>query len=741
LQSPRSALAWQERTTDGGVAGSDRSPRHQRSNGACIARLNNSSTAAPDNNDNSIEMIRAVDRYTAVYATAERVIELVEGGYEFRDIAILCGDRGKYEKILQNVFDRKGIPVFVDTEIDILSHPLTELVRAALEIVVKGWGFDGVFRFLIILLTKVAQETIDTMENYALANGVFLPNTYRHRYPLKCEVAESGRLQLLDAMKPFEKKRGDSKDTVKNHAKRVFEMLYGLDVPGVLLKWYDAQMQNGDPETARLHGQIWPKLCEVFDKLVEILGDEKVTLKTFAATLDAGLCQVGLGRIPPTTNQIVLGDIGRSRYPKIHAMLVLGANEGVLMPTPTQSGLLTDYERKILRNSGTEIAPDNLLRVSEMNYNLQNALAQPSERLIFIYAEAEPSGKPLKPAQIIGQIKKAFPAVKTTAAASVSEFPAEGSVFFEPLNLSTETTNELYGKTIFTAATRLEAFAKCPFAYFMNYVLRARPRKQYEVLPADLGSLFHDVIADFTKQAGDFNLPREKVNFMINELIDGLELEDSIFHGTARNKYILEKVRRVAAASCYALCQQMRNNEYKPVMVEHEIHAKIPIANGKTLALTGRVDRVDISDLEKIKIIDYKTGSTKFSQKDALLGVQLQLPLYMNAITAARKNSTPGGIFYFPISDPIINTDIVLENAIREEKLLKEFKLSGIEVADFTKSGQMDAEAFAEFSRGIEATAKNLGNRLASGEIIAAPFAKGDNSPCRYCPHGGVCAK
>ena len=726
--------------------------------------------------DNNIEIISASDRYAAVNTAASHILDWVKSGCRFRDIAILCGDRSHYEKILQTTFDRLNIPLFVDTEIDILSHPLTEIIRAAFEIIVRNYSYESVFRFLKTRMTSLSLETVDILENYVLAHGTA---SYRWRYPFTNPAAEQARGEFLSIFSAFAK--GKNKDTVQNHCRRVFDMLYALNVPATLQNWYESCSNAGDHLTANLHKQIWSKICEIFDKLVEMLGDEVMTVKTFAATLDAGFAQVGLGRVPPTTDQVVLGDIGRSRYPQIKAMLVLGANENVLPPVPSQAGLFTDRERQALNNTGVEFAAENIHRITENYYNLYCALSQPSEKLVLIYSQAEPGGKPLRPSPIIARMLELFPDIKIKPAPQISEYGEACPIPEAAAFLSQESANRLYGDTIITAASRLESFARCPFAYFMTYILKAKPRKRFEVLPTELGSLFHDVIAQFSKRvwagAGDATLTRADISRHVGEIIDTLTAESSIYQVSARNRHVLDKVRRTSAASIWALNEHIKLGEFTPALVEQEIRTRdgTLLPNGKSLTITGFVDRVDtfkLGDDEYVKIIDYKSGNTKFNIEDVRRGVQLQLMVYMNVLTSTR-NAKPGGMFYFPISDPLLETNILLDDSMREAGLLKQFKMSGITLAEeatltamdktlepgtgssiipvaLNKDGRfkktpaptaLSLEDFTELGREVGNKILELGERITCGDISAEPYVKGPKSPCKFCEYGAICGK
>ena len=814
--APNSNLAFftqnfsmRPRQKGGSHAGTAKSSHHTRA-----VQPGHHTGAAQPCTPHGIEILSAPDRYNAVYAAAHRILTWVNQGYRFKDIAIVCGDRGHYEKTLQAAFDRLGIPLFVDTEIDILSHPLTELIRSALSILAHNWKYEAVFRFIKTRLTGLDMDDADILENFAIAHGI---SGYKWRYPFS-GPAEEGRQHLIAALEAFG--TSQAKDTIRSFSSKVFQMLYDLKVPETLQQWFDAHMAAGDPATARIHKQIWPKICEVFDKLVEILGDEKVTLDNFSSVLDAGLSQVGLGRIPPTVDQVVLGDMGRSRYPQIKAMLVLGANDGVLPPIAPSPGLFTEDERRQLKNTAIELAPDNLTRINEQYYTLYCTLSQPSQNICFIYAEGDPRGKVLSPSHVLKRVQALFPSLETQKAPILREYepvisasddiypPSDAASIdgiYPPSNALDEASSvfhsakDIYGQTIITAASRLEAFARCPFAYFMNYLLQAKPRQRYQVLPTDLGTLYHEVLARFTNDIARGSvdvkaLTRRDISSLVSKMVSETTPETTVFHASARNQHVLNKVEGICSASIWALCEQIKRGGFVPLGAELDfgqifdskndgspVEDGIHLSDGRRLLLSGRIDRVDMlkgpGGEQYVRIIDYKSGNARFNMAEVEQGLQLQLMLYMNAIvknpnTSGNLITHPAGVFYFPIDDPVIDVDTDIGEAATDAALLKHFRLSGVALEGNTILEGMDnalapgidssvipvrlnkdgrvakprggpvvllAEDFEKLSQVAEDKVKELGARMVGGDIEAKPCSLGQKSPCRYCRYDAVC--
>ena len=713
-----------------------------------------------------IKLICVQDKVAELTQAAKWMVQSVkENRYNFKDIAILCGDLPGYEKLARNIFEPYGIPLFIDSKTGLLSHPFTETIRAVIDISVWDWQYEGVFRLLKAGFSGFCYDEIDRLENYVLARGI---KSWRWRTTWQDENMESLRIKVLEAIPTF-----DAQSTVASFAKSIYDWLYKIDAAGVL-----AQLVEEDGEYAHYHKQIWIRVAEVFDKFVEILGEDTVTVKTFGEILEEGLKSADMGLIPPTLDQVVMGDIVRSRYPKIKALWVLGANDGQLPPGMGQSSLITEDEREQLHKDGLKLAPDLSRQMSDSMMSLYGALCQPKQELVLSYSKASSDGKLLRPSPIIAKIKKTFPHLQEGQLVS-----GDGQVVTESnhlnLPLSQNSVNLLYGQDFYTAASRLEAYAACPFAYFLNYNLQAKERAIYQVRAMDLGILYHDVLAQatqqLTKKQAWHTVSRIELEQMINTFAEAVVPggEDHILRSSARNKYILQRVKSICTVSLWALCEQYKRGAYHTAGVETEAGIIIiPLKQNKNMIVTGRIDRVDVLNCESdkgndkyIKIIDYKSGNTKFSLEEVQAGNQLQLMLYMNSLL---KNSSPGGVFYFNINDPILAVNENMEKDTLEAMLLKEFKMSGLVLADTANINGMDkhllnrggdsliipvsvkkdggfgkrssiasAKEFANLCQGVKEQVKEIGEQMISGDITPKPEVGGKG--CKYCKYGAVC--
>ena len=87
-------------------------------------------------------------------------------GMKYGEIAVITGNLEEYGNIASQVFERAGIPYFVDEKHTVLMNPFVEYIRAAVEMVFTGFSYEGVFRYLRCGMSRLTREETDYLENY-----------------------------------------------------------------------------------------------------------------------------------------------------------------------------------------------------------------------------------------------------------------------------------------------------------------------------------------------------------------------------------------------------------------------------------------------------------------------------------------------------------------------------------------------------------------------------------------------
>lgn len=410
-------------------------PENTRFRNAAIAYLESNFFRRPANParpaGDGVMLAAAANRRAEVEGVAREIIRLCrDHGYRYREIVLLTRDLDAYDHLLSVVFADHGIPVFIDRKRPVLGHPLVELVRAALEVVVKDWSYDPVFRFLKTDLAPLSREEVDLLENYVLAHGIrgsrwydAAPWEYRRRLTLEedtaatadeaGELAEINRIRraAVDALAGFHqavRQAGKAREITV----ALFNLLSDLQVASTLESWSRQAEAAGMLEAAREHGQVWDMLVTLLDQVVEAMGEESLKPADYAVVLDAGLENMRLSLIPPGLDQVVAGSLERSRSPEARAAFILGVNESVLPARVTGQGVLSEDERERLRAVGLNLSPGARRKVFEEQYLVYIALTRASERLTLSYLSADDEGGAKTPSTVIARVKELLPEVE-----------------------------------------------------------------------------------------------------------------------------------------------------------------------------------------------------------------------------------------------------------------------------------------------------------------------------------------
>lgn len=650
---------------------------------------------------------------------AEHLIR--DEGYRFRDIAFITGDMSRYADEIEKEAKKRGILVFIDRKKDILKNPLVELIRAAIAVIDEDFAYEPVMRYLRSGFAAPDTDSIDLFENFIIKTGLRGRNSYLKEWT-KCDpcvndvrkyVAESFE-DLCEVLSSKESLAGDM-------ARGIYDFLCLHDAENILADMQADFEKEGELLLAKEYGQVYRLVLSVFEKMSELMGDEKIDLDEFSDLVESGFNEEDVGLIPPGMDCIVVGDLNRTRIKGIKALFVLGVNEGIIPASGTKAGILSDSDKEKISAFDVELAPGLRERqITEQFYIYMN-LTKPTQRLYLTYSLAGSDGAALRPSYVIPKIKKIFTGLieeepdiagndilreirkdkgldyvfsglledvtsddfyallkyHLTKGSDDPAFKAALEGFESKRNdapLSEAVSRELY-KEMKGSVSRLEKYSSCAFAHFLTYGLGLNERKTSEIAAPDLGQIYHEIIAKFSSavkgsEEGFAGITDEQCKELATD-ISGKVIEsynEGIFGTSARLLAMTEQIKDIAVVTALKVVEQVRAGAFDPSEFEQSFDAD---------GLKGTIDRIDTAedeDKKYIRIIDYKSSEKKFDITEFYYGLNIQLALYLNAVLKSEakkdpeKEVVPSGMFYYTFKNPLVES---------EDKLAGEFKMNG----------------------------------------------------------------
>ena len=372
-----------------------------------------------------LTVVEAANRRMEVEGMARDMLRLCrEEGYRWRDIGVLLRDTESYADIVETVLADYDIPFFSDRERQPFHHPLAELLRSALDVVIDRWSYEPLFRCLKTDLFPLDRDEVDRLENYVLEFGIRGTKwtkapvwTFIRRFSLgedsELNEVEQGYLQGINDIRfkasapliAFEQQIKEA-TTVQDMTIALYELLMALTVPEKLEQWADNAEATGNLEQAREHRQLWDNVVQLFEQLVEICGDQQMALDDYAAMIHEGLEGLTLSLIPPGLDYVTVSSMKQTSLENIAAIFVLGANDGVLPMRGQGEGLLTDAERGQMMAFGLELAPGSQADSFAERFLVYTGLTRASKYLWISYPLADEEGKGLSPSMLIKRLRE-----------------------------------------------------------------------------------------------------------------------------------------------------------------------------------------------------------------------------------------------------------------------------------------------------------------------------------------------
>jgi ATP-dependent helicase/nuclease subunit B len=619
----------------------------------------------------SISLHAAKTKKQEVNLVIREIKRLVrEKEYRYQDIAVVTGDIAGYGRELQRGFEKAGIACFVDHKREVLSNPFVELLRSALSIVAENFDYESVFRYLRSGMSGILQEDTDMLENYILALGIRGFNRFTMPFTRSYKGLSEGdltkineiRQKLCEQILPLYQILKDKTKTVKEYTLALYEFGIRMGVPGELEKFAEAFREQKLLAAAKEYDQIYGIVIDLYDKLVELLGEEVIPLKDYIKILEAGLKEAKVGLIPPGLDQVMVGDIKRTRLKDIKALFFVGANDGIIPGSNDKGGILTDMERQALSEQNLELAPTQRQAAYTEKFYLYLTMTKPQERLYITFSKLSEEGKALRPSYIIDTVRKIFPLLtiqdeedfnedlehilgdnngmdylikgirnlsvweetdiwkelfsyyhsKEEYLETLRQLSQAAAYVNQDKGLSKQIAGLLYGNILSGSVTRFEQYAACAFAHYITYGLELQERQEYRLAVPDIGNLFHNAIELFSRKMSEskynwHTIPDETRDLWAGECVQEAAegYGNGIFSSSKRYGYLIKRVERITKRTLWALSEQIKKGDFEPLAYELFFSEKsslnslkIDLSKAEGIRLQGRIDRLDLCEEE-----------------------------------------------------------------------------------------------------------------------------------------------
>lgn len=669
-----------------------------------------------EENPENIRLFLANNSYSELEYVANEILRLVkEENYKYNEIAVISNVLDTYNLEAKVIFEKYGIPIFIDDKKDLNQNLLIKYVLAVLDIFAKNWTFESVFNYIKLgMIQDVTTEELNLLENYCRKWGI---KNYKWLKPFPAEQMGEDLTRLEEIRKQIIEPLVELKDSIssKKTAEEITKKIYDFVIQNNITVILNEKLNKiNNIEISNEYNTSYKIFINVLDNIVSIFGSQKMTFDEYKNLIQVGFSGSSIGTIPATQDQVTLGDSKRSRNSNIKACFIVGVNDGNFPTVNKVEGFLNDNDRENLKASGIELAKTSMDSVYESNFEVYNILSVASSKLYLSYCSQDKDGKGLRPSILIKKIKILFPKIEeqsdiikkdyfvTNKNATFDDSIAVYREFldgkeitddwktvlnyfsnyekdrfnrvFDAENytnvaetISKKNIEKLYGKRLKGSVSKLEQYRTCPFAFHLKYGLKLKEKEEFQIQALDTGTFMHEVIDTFfneleSKSVSPKELDDDKLKEIVNKIIDDLLQTSKYYKFSSSSKFktLTIRLKKVTLDSIKFIVYTLKYSDFE--LYGHEIEfgntskykpIVIDLGDDKKVQIDGKIDRLDIGK------IDDKTYVRIIDYKSSIKTLDMQkleAGLQIQLVTyldavCKQDNFDPAGILYSGLID------------------------------------------------------------------------------------------
>ncbi len=647
--------------------------------------------------------------------------------------------------------------------------------------------------------------------------------------PEELEYIDRQRAALLEPVFELRKKCADASASLM--CRYIYEFLEEQKITDRVSALIAEYQSSGMTDTASGLNRLWSCISDIFSVIAEITGDEKISPDEFAELFTLIIKQNSFLNPPQKLDIVSVVSAEKARLDGQKVIFIMGANEGILPYAAKPSGLLSDTDREAFGSLGIDMGKDTKRLLTDERFAVYRLFSAASDQVIISYSLTDAKGGTRFPSYILPQVKgmftdnifsrasdydiifysptpasayhnyvrcmKADPVRSASLREALLDIPEyrRRIEYLESAGSDGEHSvadrsliRKITGDFLDVSATSFEEYTYCHFKYFCHRTLRIYARERKELNFMELGNTVHSCLENIFSECGSreefINLPDETVKQKIREFSEKYRAENlgGDFGRNARLDAKFEKFTEDTLHLVNHLKQELSVSSFTPEKFEYVISRRdgnspvvLKTPDGTEIVFSGKVDRVDsYTDSETgekfIRIVDYKTGTKKFSLDSVIFGIDVQMLLYLFALTGKTGpfgETVPAGVLYMPSGTikpdrerddsrtvPAYLNEFYKMNGVvlRELKVLKameenvegvyipvRFKKDSTELDSRSASFSLTRPQFERLRRHTYGLVEKMAEDFFDGDISAVPLSYDRKNRCEWCDYREIC--
>lgn len=562
--------------------------------------------------------------------------------------------------------------------------------------------------------------------------------------------------------------------TVRGYCEAIYKFMCKINLySGIVSERAEMNHNNATSDSQRF-SQIWNMIMGVLDQLCIAMGDDEVTVDDFEDYLVTAMSKCEIKTVPSGIDRVYIGSSERATDNKVKVMFMLGAITNTYPQISANEGFFSDNDRKTLKVNNISFSPSTETVIKRKYNTVYKLINKPADKLYISYPAQSIQGKPQRPSQMLLKVSEMFARsiiknddlmsgeneknkqIKRIYLSSPKvtlhklwqnsgKFSNKEAVeknmlfhFIEEWFESSEEWKHRYSlikntKKYFENRqsaqcvklpecivngertydyTAVNTYMKCPFSYYMKYILNAYEREEWEFNAGDVGTYAHDLMhcvcreldeRDLWQAAYDEIMSGDTQQTLVDKILDEIvektvvNIQESDFKDKEKVINIVNRIKRTVKNVAAVTVECVKSGEFRTLDYEHIFNIKLT-DDGKII-LKGQIDRIDVCEREdkinEYRVIDYKTGSEVFSEKKIDSGIDMQLFIYAIALLSEAEQSRErlmmndgtgadiSGVYYSRMQNKI--ADSTVPEKI-ETQLKKNTGLDGMTFVDTEKA-------------------------------------------------------